>query len=418
MQEDLWKIASALLLGALIGNAFGLVLPALLIVCIGVIVWQIRRLKALSRWIDNPNAYHLPETGGQLYTILRKLSRRDKKNRLRKRQLTGFLSQVRRAIGALPDAIVLIDREGKIEWANNNALSVLGIRWPADTGLRFTDLVRYPELERQLAKEPSTPHGIEVSSNSARDTILNIKCVEYTDDLRMVIARDVTRLVRINQIQRDFVANVSHELKTPLTVLRGYLEIMEDNSDIPERYLKPLQQMNIQSVRMELIVADLLYLAKLENVEDRPEYEVIDVTQMINTIIEAVQPLIEENRHKIELDVDYDLQIMGSSTELHSAFTNLVTNAINYTQAQGLIKIQWQASEDGAQFSILDNGVGIDAHHIERLTQRFYRVDTNRSREGGGTGLGLAIVKHVLQRHNAQLEVHQVHSTGKRPQSK
>ena len=221
----------------------------------------------------------------------------------------------------------------------------------------------------------------------------------------MVIARDVSRLIKVNQMHSDFVANVSHELKTPLTVLRGYLEIMEGSDQLPEKFIKPLSQMSLQSVRMQLIVSDLLYLAKLEDTSSVGAQNIIDVTNVVNTIVETVQPLIEEKRHKLELDIDYSIQLIGAPTELHSAFSNLIANAINYTPNNGLIRVRWQQVNNNVEFSVRDNGDGIASQHIDRLTQRFYRIDTDRSRENGGTGLGLAIVKHVLQRHNAELEI-------------
>jgi len=221
----------------------------------------------------------------------------------------------------------------------------------------------------------------------------------------MVVARDVSRLLQINQMQRDFVANVSHELKTPLTVLKGYLEIFQGSEELPEPFVKPLRQMNIQSERMQFIVDDLLYLARLEDRATVKPSSPVDVTLMINTIVESVQPLIEKKRHKLELDINYDLTILGAQKELHSAFSNLITNAINYTPENGCVRLRWFEENGVAVFSVKDNGLGIAAPHIDRLTQRFYRVDSDRSREGGGTGLGLAIVKHVLQRHGAELEI-------------
>ena len=306
----------------------------------------------------------------------------------------------------LPDAIVLVNNEGKIEWANANAKSVLGIRWPEDAQLRFSDLIRYPEVDKILRPKEPQQEGVIVNSQLHSGQTINIKAVRYTNGLRMVIARDVSRLIKVNQMHSDFVANVSHELKTPLTVLRGYLEIMEGSNKLPDVFKKPLDQMNLQSVRMQLIVGDLLYLAKLEDTENQQSHDIIDVTHVVNTIVETIQPLIEEKQHKLELDIDYSMHIVGAQTEIHSAFSNLVTNAINYTPNNGLIRVHWKKDDDGnAVFSVRDNGYGIAAHHIERLTQRFYRVDTDRSREGGGTGLGLAIVKHVLQRHDAVLEI-------------
>jgi len=335
----------------------------------------------------------------------REINRRRAKNQHRKRQLSSLLSQFRQAISVLPDAIVLIDNNGKIEWANENANSILGIRWPEDSSVRFGDLIRYPEVDKLLKNYNPPKEGVIINPILNSSQTINIKVVRYTEQLRMVIARDVSRLIKINQMHSDFVANVSHELKTPLTVLRGYIEIMESADGIPNKYQNALDQMNLQSIRMQLIVKDLLYLAKLEDTDSIKAHDQVDITNTVNTIIETVQPLIEEKHHKLELDIDYSVQIIGAATELHSAFSNLITNAVHYTPEQGLIKIHWGLEGDSAIFSVKDNGLGIATHHLERLTQRFYRVDTDRSREGGGTGLGLAIVKHVLQRHDGELRI-------------
>ena len=413
MQEDIWKIVGILVVGLLLGTATGYVLGCLVLFCLFVIVWQIYRLNSLSKWVDQPAIKSVPDADGQIYTILRKLAKRDKKNKLRQRQLTSFLSQVRKAIGALPDAIVLIDESGKIDWANKNAFTLLGIRWPADNGLRLTDLVRYPELEGLLKAQEqtheetqeTTTQGLEVASTIKRDVVLNLKCLAYTGQLRMVIVRDVTRLVRTNQMQRDFVANVSHELKTPLTVLRGYIEILSDHKELPKGFAKPLAQMNVQSTRMELIVSDLLFLAKLESTQHSSEDEPVDMSQVVQAAVDNVQPLIADKQHTLNVDLDPTVHVLGSATELHSAISNLLTNAIHYTPSKGIITISWKSHDDGARLRVKDNGDGIEDHHLERLTERFYRVDSNRSREGGGTGLGLAIVKHVLHRHNAELHI-------------
>ncbi|MFT4636039.1 MAG: two-component system phosphate regulon sensor histidine kinase PhoR [Arenicella sp.] len=413
MQHDLWKFVGLLFIAAVFGYTVEHILLVMLLVSLSIITWQAYRLNLLFLWAENPNNHPMPEVSGQLYSLYRSILRRNAKNSKRKRLLSAYLTQFRKAVSALPDAIVLVDDNGKIEWANKNADTVLGIRWPEDGNVRFSDLIRYPEVDALLgnanSKKKPPEQGVVVNSTSNNDLTISFKCIRYTDTLRMVIARDVSRLVKINQMQSDFVANVSHELKTPLTVLKGYVEILRDNPDLPLKFAKPLAQMNLQSTRMELIVGDLLYLAKLEDSAYISPHEPVNVTALINTIIEAVGPLIVEKRHKIELDIDCSLSLNGASTELHSAFSNLITNAIKYTASNGVIKVSWKSGQRNGQscalFSIRDNGYGIAPQHIERLTQRFYRVDTDRSREGGGTGLGLAIVKHVLQRHAAELEI-------------
>lgn len=413
MQKDLTKFSLIILCAGLVGFLSGFTLLTMLVTAIGIIAWQAFKLNELYRWTIKPEENSMPESSGQTYLLHREIHREREKNINRKRQLNSLLDQFRQAISVLPDAIVLIDNVGKIEWANSNAKSVLGINWPDDASVRFGDLIRYPEVNRMLKHNASqTEGGVLVNSIIDNSRTINFKCVRYSDKLRMVIARDVSRLIKVNQMHTEFVANVSHELKTPLTVLRGYLEIMEGSNDLDKKFIKPLEQMNLQSTRMQLIVNDLLYLAKLENTNSIPKHELIDVTSIVNLIIETIQPLIEEKHHKLELDIDYSIKINGAQTELHSAFSNLISNAIHYTPENGLIRIRWRQVGDKAEFSVKDNGLGIAAHHIDRLTQRFYRADTDRSRENGGTGLGLAIVKHVLQRHDAELEINSTEGKG------
>jgi two-component system phosphate regulon sensor histidine kinase PhoR len=420
MQHDIWKFACLILIAAIFGYTVEHVLLSMLVASIAIIIWQVYRLNLLYLWAENPKNNPMPEVSGQLHNLYRSITRTNTKNSKRKRQLSTHLTQFRKAVSALPDAIVLVDDFGKIEWANKNANAVLGINWPEDSNVRFGDLIRYPEVTRLLEKANSkkkpAEQGIVVNSTSNSEQTISFKCIRYTNTLRMVIARDVSRLVKVNQMHSDFVANVSHELKTPLTVLKGYVEIIRDNPDLPLKFAKPLTQMNLQSVRMELIVGDLLYLARLEDSANISPHEPIIVRNLTNTIVDAVGPLIEEKQHKLELDIDNSLIINGSPTELHSAFSNLITNAINYTPDNGLIRVRWLSEQRSgkpyAVFSVTDNGYGVAAQHLERLTQRFYRVDTDRSREGGGTGLGLAIVKHVLQRHSAELEIESQEEVG------
>lgn len=401
MHKDIRKFGSLILVAGLLGWLIEKPLLAMLIASVGIIIWQLYQLQRLTVWIGNRNNV-LPDTNGQFYRLYRIISQRSKKNRERKRQLTNYLKQFRKAASALPIAIVLVDDHGKIKWANNNAETLFGIRWPSDSGVVFTDLVRDIEVDKLLTKEDGEA---ELNSRLNADITLSVQVVRYTNDIRMVIGRDISRLIKTNQIQSNFVANVSHELKTPLTVLKGYLEILQNNPNITPELQRPLQQMNTQTERMAVIVHDLLYLAKLENKEDQTTHKAVDITHTINTIVETIDERLSEKQLKLELDIDYSLKILGCDTELHAAFSNLIFNAVNYTPRQGVINVSWQADKNGARFTVKDNGEGIPESHIPRLTERFYRVDNDRSREKGGTGLGLAIVKHVLQRHNASLKI-------------
>ena len=405
MRQDLWKFGSLLAAAGLVGFVSGYLLEALLLAALGVVAWLMIRLDLLYRWVLNPNNEPLPEQNGQIYKLHKELHRRFAKTRRRKRKLANYLSQFRKAASVIPEAIVMLDEVGKIEWANLNASQLFGIQWPRDGGVRFIDLVREPDVVELLSQETRHEHDIQFSLSTARQQTISVKCVRYTDSLRMIIAHDVSGLLAVNRLQADFVANVSHELKTPLTVLRGYLEILSDHPKLDETLVKPVQQMSYQSERMQLIVNDLLYLAKLEDRGNRTEHKLVEITALISTVIESIQPVIDAKQHKIELDIDHDINLLGNRSELYSALSNLITNAVNYSQQNGLISITWGSDANGATLLVKDSGSGILASAIPSLTKRFYRVDDDRSRESGGTGLGLAIVKHVLQRHNAKLEI-------------
>lgn len=405
MQQEIWKFIGILIIGAVFGLLIDQVLLCILLVSLGIIAWQVYRLDLLYQWLVSPNKNDMPDTSGQFYLLHKEIARRNNKSRNRKRQLASTLNQFRKAAMALPDGVILIDDFGKIEWANSNAKLLLGIRWPEDAQVRFNGLVREPVVNDMLNDEKVGREGTVIESRYANQALISIRVIRFTPLLRMIIARDISQLMRINQIQADFVANVSHELKTPLTVIKGYLEILENQTELPESLQKPIMHMSRQSERMQSIVHDLLYLAQLEDKQNKQPHDSVNITQLINGIMESIETEASKKQHKVTLDIDYQLQITGQATELHTAFSNLILNAIRYTEPQGVIKILWKHIDNKAHFVVSDNGIGITNTEIPNLTRRFYRVDGDRSRDSGGTGLGLAIVKHVLQRHNGQLEV-------------
>ena len=408
MNKDLWRYSFIISCAAFIGYAFysDLVYALVfsLLATVVILLWQTIRINLLYKWIINPSNEPLPSNDGQFFLLHRELSRRNSTNKIQKKLLTEQLGQFRKAASVIPDAIVLIDLTGKITWANQKASHILGIQWPRDADVRFSDLIRDPELNEIFLENDSTD-GIEILSPVNRELTLNVKCLFYTTNQKMIIARDVSRLLSINKIHTDFVANVSHELKTPLTVLKGYLEILNNSKIEDERFEKPINQMVIETERMRLIVEDLLYLSKLEDKHSNIEMTPVAVSQVVMDIMETLDPMITSKGLQVELNIDQELKIQGKESELHSAFLNLITNAVKYTPIKGQININWTSNEQAAFLSVQDNGDGVPASEISKLTNRFFRVDNDRSRESGGTGLGLAIVKHVLQRHNAKLNI-------------
>jgi two-component system phosphate regulon sensor histidine kinase PhoR len=318
----------------------------------------------------------------------------------RRRRLVAQLHNVRDAADALPDAIVLLDRQGKARWFNAAATRLLGLHQrqigqPLAEQLAGSELGAWLQTDMQQA---ATDMPVPADASLR----LSATIMPFGSQLRLLLARDISTLSRLEQVRRDFVANVSHELRTPLTVIHGYLELL-DPADVPE--LAPvLGEMRMQSQRMRQIVEDLLTLSRLEASETLPDEEV-DVVPLLETLRHEAEAL-SRGRHRITVEAGSAVRLRGSIHHLHSAFSNLVSNAVRYTPSGGEIAIGWQQNADGtATFSVRDNGLGISAEHLVRLAERFYRVSSSRSRESGGTGLGLSIVKHVLNLHQGRLVI-------------
>jgi len=297
---------------------------------------------------------------------------------------------------------VILDREHRIEWANPTAAHHFGIDARRDLGQPVVNLIRQPDFVTFLgAGDFSHPLALR-----ARDTTLSVRVIEFGDEQKLLNSRDVTAEERIDTIRRDFVANVSHELKTPVTVLSGFVETLSDESFAmsPAQRGRYLAMMAEQAKRMHRLVEDLLMLSALESSAAPAEERPIELLPFVEGLADEARAL-SGGRHRVESEVESDGRLLGSAAELHSALSNLVSNAVRYTPDGGSVRLAWRVVDGSGVFSVSDSGIGIEARHIPRLTERFYRVDSGRSRETGGTGLGLAIVKHALTRHQAVLDV-------------
>ena len=307
----------------------------------------------------------------------------------------------------MSDTTVVLAPNGTIEWFNAAAKSLLGFQTPTDLGRRITHLIRDPNFTKYLmAKDYS--ETLDILSPIDESVHLNLHIVPYGNKRRLLTVRDITRIYQLEKVRRDFIANISHEMRTPLTVISGYLETMIDDSEFREddELHSKLKKMQDQSVRMRRIVDDLLNLSRLETSERTPaEHSEVSISSLMRDIRAEVSILGKIGGHEFITDIDEDLWLLGSAKELYSAFSNLVSNAVRYSPHGGKIHVRWFQDTHGGHFLVRDEGVGIEAEHIERLTERFYRVNKDRSRNSGGTGLGLAIVKHVLQRHDALLSI-------------
>ena len=385
---------------------------ALVLGLAGYLGWHLQQLLRLHKWLRTRQGDEAPPDGyglwGEVFDSIYHLQRRDQKVRGR---LQAVIDRVQESTAALKDAVIMLDRDGNLEWWNIAAEKLLGLKTPQDSGQQISNLVRDPRFieyfENHNYNEP-----LELPSPVSDRLRLQFHITQYGNREHLMLVRDITRLYQLEQMRKDFVANVSHELRTPLTVISGYLETLLDNvEDVNPRWLRALQQMQQQGGRMQNLLNDLLLLAKLEATDYPSDNQPVAVDLLLLSIKNDAQALSGERHHRISLEADPHLKLKGSEAEVRSAFSNLVFNAVKYTPDEGNIQIRWWGDEQGAHLSVQDSGLGIEAKHLPRLTERFYRVDSSRASNTGGTGLGLAIVKHVLLRHRARLEI--VSSLGK-----
>jgi two-component system phosphate regulon sensor histidine kinase PhoR len=331
------------------------------------------------------------------------LYRRVRRHKEVEKSLAATLVRMREASEAMPDGMVILTGNDHIEWFNRRTISHLGLDPEHDIGQPLANLVRQPEIVEFLAHGN---FGEPLIVKLARDPRLTLalQIIPYGTEQKLLVTRDVSKLEEVETVRRDFIANVSHELRTPLTVLCGFLETLEsmspDDADAP-RFLK---LMKTQADSMQRLVNDLLTLSQLESPQNPLKEEPLDIARLVERVHGDALGL-SAGRHKIDLQIDSSSKILGSESELASAFGNLASNAVRYTPQGGTITLRWYSNGSGAVFEVRDNGIGIAPEHIPRITERFYRVDRGRSRDTGGTGLGLAIVKHVVLRHQAELAI-------------
>lgn len=402
--DEFWRITGAavvlLIIGAIVNRPF----LVLLIGAILYISWHLYNVYRLESWLRDGTRFHPPDAPGLWGEVYHRLYQLQVRNRERKRRLTNMLERFQEATTAMPDATVVMRANNEIEWFNEASVTLFGLRPKQDVGQHIGNLVRRPKFTEYLRRgEFGEP--IEFPSPVTDRIILQVHIVPYGNDLRLLVGRNVTRLHQLEQMRRDFVANVSHELRTPLTVISGFLETMADDTDeyCSEQWGESLKLMQDQANRMHRIVEDLLLLARLEANSTPEARDPVSVPSLLAGIREDALRVGGEKNHQITVEADERLWLYGNEQQLRSAFSNLVINAVRYTPKGGTIRLRWFRTDDGARLDVSDTGIGVPAHLIPRLTERFFRVDVGRSRESGGTGLGLAIVKHVLIRHRARL---------------
>ena len=407
-RSELRKQVLILVSVCLVGYSVGQFLPALLLLLVCYVLFNLVQLHRLTKWLAKDHASDRsapPEGFGLWGGVFDGIYRLQKQERRASAYLENIVNKAQESSAALEMAIIMVDRNNNLDWWNKATESLLGLRYPEDRRLPVTNLIRDPAFTAYFGRNVyDEPLHINAPGDSGKR--LEIQIALFGENERLIIVRDISQLHRLELMRKDFVGNVSHELGTPITVIKGYLEAILDNiQDLDGKWEKPVIQMHQQSSRMENIVKDLLALSALETGTPSRKQSSFALIQLLSEIVNDARQIFAQQDHQFSLSCDENIKFIGDRGELYSAIANLVSNAAKYTPYQGKINILIRLSEDFLEAHVEDNGPGIEAQHLPRLTERFYRVDVSRSSETGGTGLGLAIVKHIVNRHDGELTV-------------
>ena len=411
-----WLLGITALVFAPVAISFGVNwgLATLILCLLLMLLWHFFFLAQLLGWLDETLDRPLPQGRGVWEIAFSSLHRRIRIKQGQQKALSETLERFVRAFQALPDGVIAFDRHRHIDWINERAEAHFAISATADRGQALTNLIRHPDFVTYLDQgQYSAP--LIYRDGRVEGLSLLLQIIPYGNEQSLLVSRDISQIERMETMRRDFIADVSHELKTPLTVVAGFLEMLSENQEINgngeiKHYLSLICE---QAARMQRLIEDLLTLSALESEALAPNDGRVEIEPMLKSILTDVRSL-SAGQHEISLSVETPSVLAGCANELRSAFSNLAGNAVRYTPPGGKIDLIWRMDHDVGKFIVADTGIGIPAQHLPRLTERFYRVDRSRSRETGGTGLGLAIVKHVLTRHHATLDIESEPGKGSR----
>jgi two-component system phosphate regulon sensor histidine kinase PhoR len=396
------RVLALLALCAVIGWYYGQPLLAVTLALAALVGYWIFQMRRVQLWLNEPGKPP-PEVYGIWGNILSRIYHNQKKGTEARDRLQSTVDYLRASFSSMRDGVLIVDENGNLKWFNQPAQSLLGLR-AQDSGQALVNLVRTPEFIRyfNLAQyqEP-----LQYRSAGEAGSYLRVEVTWFGDGDRLLFIRDVTASMRMENMRKDFVANVSHELRTPLTVISGYLgTFLSDTGSLDPRYIKPLQQMLQQAMRMENLLKDLLWLSRIESEQGIARHDPVDVGAMLAEIQDELS-LAHSRKVTLELNLAADRRVYADYRELYSAISNLVQNALKYSEQDRPVIVRWGELNGSYQLTVIDQGIGIDAGQIPRLTERFYRVEDSRASSTGGTGLGLAIVKHVAASHGLRLEI-------------
>lgn len=389
-----------LVAGALVGGIYGYAVIGLMVAALLALVWQVRQLLSFDRALRTGNFDDFRYGEGIWEQLFSRFRYENDKSQRRKQEYRRLLKEIRKSTNAMPDGAVILNADNEIITCNRAAKELAGLKRKKDRGQRVDNILRDPELVGLLhAKDHSA--RIEIPSPVVDGNWLNCRVVPYGADQKLLLLRDVTERIQLSKMRRDFVANASHELRSPLTVISGYLDALSDDDQMPSTWAKPVSQMRVQGKRMRHILGELLELSRLESAGKAESDQTVDVVDLLKKAKQAYEG--NAQAASIVVREESSAGLNGNPAEIETVIVNLLSNAVRFTPNDGEISLAWRSGADGADLIVRDTGEGIDPEFIPRLTERFFRIDKGRSRDAGGTGLGLAIVKHVLARHNAEL---------------
>lgn len=365
-------------------------------------------LVRLVRWLANPKLRLVPRGYGIWNDIFNTLLLQAKSRKKRKQQLGRSLQRFNRVVDAMPDGVIILDQEGRIEWMNRLAAAHLGLDFEKDLNGVLKNLISTPEFHNFLQQPPDTaPPTLKIRlSDGLKPRSVLLTRTPFETRLELLVTQDISAAEQLNETRSAFIANVSHELRTPLTVISGFLETLADMPDLPpEQRSEFIGLMQQESGRMHSLITDLLTLARLENSSgSETQKQTFSLSALAERVCTEGRAL-SDGLHRFQSHIDGNIFVYGTETELHSALGNLISNAVRYTPEGGSITVSLRDKGSCAEFSVSDTGPGIAPEHLPHLTERFYRADAGRNRKSGGTGLGLAIAKHALANHRAALTV-------------
>jgi two-component system phosphate regulon sensor histidine kinase PhoR len=409
------------LLGLLVGLALGGPWIGITLGLSVYLLWTLWQLVRFEHWLRRRASEQPPDFGGPWGEVVALATRLYRRKQFHKRRVTQLFREFRQMTAAMPDGVIVLSGQDEIQWFNRRAADMIGLRRKLDFGQKIQNLVRHPDFVRFLdsarlgeggAGVPAVGGTVIIPSPRDADSRLSFHLIAaYGLGQRLLLVRDSTREARVESMRRDFVANASHELRSPLTVVTGYLDTLADEPELDETWQHPVEEMRRQMVRMREIVDSLLELSRLEAATGEAPFEAVDLAGLVALLRRDAMSALT---HPAVFDVDIQApsRVLGAPSEVHSIVANLISNAVKYTPETGTVTVTWRVDASGGHLEVRDTGIGISSEHLPRLTERFYRVDAGRSRKQGGTGLGLAIVKHAVNRHGGTLSIESVDGKG------